>query len=378
MIYREYGRTGKKVSVIGFGGMRFEDIDNEQQCVEMLVHAAERGINYFDTAPAYFGVKGETRFGAGLRQLRRCGLPYYVASKTFESTESGIRREIEQQLKRMDVETIDFYHAWCITDLQSWRERKANGLLDAFRRLRDQKLIGHICVSSHLIGDDIRELLDERVFEGVLFGYSAYNFQAREAAFAAIRRHKIGCAVMNPLGGGLIPQNPDLFAFLVGGELGDEGPVRSRAVVQAALRFLVAHQDISVILVGFENRRQIDDAVDAIRGDRLHDSTVIQRVRQSAAASFSGICTGCRYCLGSCPEDIPIPQLMDAYNQLILRGEKDLINRLKYHWDLPMREAARCIECGRCEESCTQHLQIIERLAAIAEIGDRHAHTTEK
>ena len=105
MIYRSYGRTGKQVSVIGFGGMRFEEIDDEEACVQMLVHAAERGINYFDTAPKYFGVKSEERFGAGLRQLRRRGLPYYVTSKTFEATEKGIRNEIEQQLKRLDVET---------------------------------------------------------------------------------------------------------------------------------------------------------------------------------------------------------------------------------------------------------------------------------
>lgn len=376
MIYRNYGKTGKQVSVIGFGGMRFEAIDDEEACVQMLVHAAERGINYFDTAPKYFGVKSEERFGAGLRQLRRRNLPYYVTSKTFESTEKGIRNEIEQQLKRLGVEAIDFYHAWCITDLESWRQRKARGLLDTFQRLRDEKLIGHICVSSHLIGDDIRELLDEGVFEGVLFGYSAYNFRTREAAFDAIRRHSIGCVVMNPLGGGLIPQNPDLFAFLLGEANDADASTRSQTIVQAALRFLVAHRDIAVTLVGFGNRQHIDEAVDAVEKFAALSGAELDRIKQTAAASFEGICTGCRYCLGSCPEEIRIPQLMDAYNQLILRDEKELVNRLKYHWDVPMDEAARCVECGRCEDACTQHLNIIERLAEIAATGERNAPTT--
>lgn len=367
MIYRNYGKTGKRVSVIGFGGMRFENIDNEEACVEMLVHAAERGINYFDTAPKYFGVRSEQRFGTGLREMRRRGLPYYLSSKTFASTEKQIREEIEQQLKRLDVSTIDFYHAWCITDLEGWRRRKADGLLEAFARLRDEGLIGHVCVSSHLIGDDIRELLDEGVFEGVLFGYSAYNFRTREAAFEAIRRRNIGCVVMNPLGGGLIPQNPDLFGFLRGG---------AATIVQDALRFLVAHEEITVSLVGFGTMDHIDEAVDAVEKFDLPNSAELERIKASAAASFDGICTGCRYCVDGCPENIRIPQLMDAYNQLILRNEEELIDRLKYHWELPFDEAARCTECGRCEDSCTQHLQIIERLAEIAAIGENHVQTT--
>ena len=52
MIYREYGKTGKKVSILGFGGMRFGAVDDLDACVGMMVAAAESGVNYFDTAPA--------------------------------------------------------------------------------------------------------------------------------------------------------------------------------------------------------------------------------------------------------------------------------------------------------------------------------------
>lgn len=366
MIYRPFGKTGKLVSAIGFGGMRFEDIDTEDTCVAMLVRAAERGINYFDTAPKYFGVKSEERFGAGLRELRRRGLPYYVSSKTFESTERGIRREIERQLRRLDVEQIDFYHAWCITDLDGWRQRRSNGLIEAFRKLKEDGLIGHICISSHLIGDEIRVLLDEGVFEGVLFGYSAYNFRTREPAFDGIRRHTIGCVVMNPLGGGLIPQNPDLFGFL------DAAP--DRTVAQAAIQFVVAHEDVAVTLVGFGTIEHVDEAVSAVTAYPLPTATELERIKLSSATSFDGICTGCGYCVDGCPENIRIPRLMDAYNQLILRGEtKQVVNRLKYHWEVPLQEAARCIECRCCEDACTQHLPIVERLEEIIAMADARA-----
>jgi predicted aldo/keto reductase-like oxidoreductase len=149
MIYREYGTTGKKISLLGFGGMRFADIDDHDKCVAMMVAAAQGGVNYFDTAPDYFGIKSETVFGKGLAELRRLNLPYYCATKTFESTERGIRREIDAQLKRLEIPAIDFYHIWCITSLGEWRERKNDGVLAAFRKLKDEGLIKHICISSH-------------------------------------------------------------------------------------------------------------------------------------------------------------------------------------------------------------------------------------
>ncbi|MDR2369832.1 MAG: aldo/keto reductase, partial [Treponema sp.] len=202
MIYRDYGSTGKKVSLLGFGGMRFRDIDDHGECVRMMAAAAEGGINYFDTAPGYFETKSETLYGRGFAELRRRKLPYYVATKTFASGEKAIRAEIEAQLRRLDVPAIDFYHIWCITSLENWRQRKKDGVLDTFRKLKEEGLIRHICVSSHLVKDENRELLSEGVFEGVLFGYSAYNFRTREAAFDAIRAKKLGAVVMNPLGGG--------------------------------------------------------------------------------------------------------------------------------------------------------------------------------
>ena len=63
MIYRTYGRTNKRVSVLGFGGMRFAQIENPELCVTMMLEAAAAGVNYFDTAPKYFDTKGETVFG---------------------------------------------------------------------------------------------------------------------------------------------------------------------------------------------------------------------------------------------------------------------------------------------------------------------------
>lgn len=361
MIYHEYGTTGVKLSAIGFGGMRFEKIGDAKSCVEMMIEAAEGGINYFDTAPKYFGTKSEEVFGEGLGELRRRGLPYYLSTKTDESEEASIRREIEGQLSRLHVDHIDFYHVWCITSLENWGIRKRNGVLETFRRLKEEGLIAHICVSSHLIGDEIRELLLEDLFEGVLFGYSAYNHSTRFKAFEAIRRHNLGAVVMNPLGGGLIPRNPALFEALRTQE--DE------TVVEAALRFLIAHEAITTSLVGFGNKDQVREAIHAAEGYQTLSNDTLEEIKQRLSRSFDGICTGCGYCVEGCPEEIPIPQLMDAYNQKLLYEREEAIReRLKWHWDISPAEAARCTECGNCESTCTQHLDIIERMASISRL----------
>ncbi|MCL2126873.1 MAG: aldo/keto reductase [Treponema sp.] len=365
MLYRDYGRTGKKVSLLGFGGMRFARIDDHEECVRMMAAAAAGGVNYFDTAPGYFDAKSEAVFGKGFAELRRRGLPFYSASKTFASTKDAIRREIEAQLKRMDVPAIDFYHIWCVTSLDNWRGRKKDGVLDTFRKLKDEGLIRHICVSSHLIGDEIKELLMEGVFEGVLFGYSAYNFQTRQAAFDAVREKKLGAVVMNPLGGGLIPQNPDKFSFLR--RPGEEA-------VASALRFLWDHHDISSTLVGFETVEHVQEALAAMDGYKPRTVAELEAVKAGAPASLEGICTGCAYCMGSeadpvCPQGIPIPKLMDAYNHKILNKDDSgdpIGNRLHWHWNMEKSAAAACVACGQCEKVCTQHLNIIERLKEIA------------
>ncbi len=363
MIYREYGKTGKKISVLGFGGMRFKDVKNTDECVEMMREAARAGVNYFDTAPGYFGTKSEKVFGQAFAEFKKQNIPFYCATKTTASDEKSVRKEIDRQLRRLNIDAVDFYHLWCIVSLDDWRQRKEKGVLQTFRKLKDEGLIKHICVSSHLIGEDIRELLMEGVFEGVLFGYSAYNFNTRQAAFQAITKHKIGCVVMNPLGGGIIPNNPDIFDF-----------IKTRpheTVTEAALHFIFSHKEITAALVGFGDREEVREAIKAVETYHEVPTEEIEQIKGRLSSAFQDLCTGCQYC-DNCPEGIPIPKLMEAYNQRRLYGNDEaLLNRLRWHWAVRTAEAEKCVECGQCEEACTQHLPIIERLKEIVAIGKK-------
>jgi len=358
MIYREYGQTGKKISLLGFGGMRFKNIDDHDECIRLMITAAKGGINYFDTAPGYSETKSETVFGKSFAEFRKLGLPYYCATKTFESTETGIRREIEAQLKRLNIDSIDFYHIWCISSLSNWENRKKEGVLKTFIKLKEEGLIKHICISSHLMKNQIKELLMEGVFEGVLFGYSAYNFKTRQEAFDAITEKKLGAVVMNPLGGGLIPEHPDLFNFI---------RRDGESVTAAALRILWDHPEITSTLVGYDTIEHLNETLIAMKDYKPRTLTELEETKMKADISFEGLCTGCGYCDGSCPAAIPIPYYMESYNHKILnKNSKDPIgDRLKWHWNIDRSGAAKCTECGVCEEKCTQHIDIIKRLKEI-------------
>jgi predicted aldo/keto reductase-like oxidoreductase len=359
MLYKPYGTTGLNISAIGFGGMRFPDQSQTEQCANLIKYAYDQGINYFDTAPGYG--KSEELMGVAFKTMlkERATRPFYVSSKTFGADPASVRRDLETSLTRLGLDSIDFYHMWCILTPESYAERKRNGALKEFEKLKAEGLIKHICVSSHMTGGDIGSILSDYPFEGVLLGYSAMNFAYREAAIAAAGNMNRGVVAMNPLGGGLIARESKRFEF-----------VRTRAdetVVEGALRFIINDPRITLALVGFSSTQNVDEAIRAVDHFRPLTEVQVAQIRSGLKQSFNELCTGCCYC-DDCPQGIAVPKYLDAYNHLVLgNGPQDMINRLKWHWGITIEENAldRCTRCGQCNRACTQKLPVHERLAAI-------------
>jgi len=359
MLHKTYGATGISVSTIGFGGMRFADQSKTEECASLVKYAYDRGINYFDTAPGYG--KSEELMGVAFKTMlkERAKRPFYVSSKTFGGDPASVRRDLETSLTRMGLDYIDFYHMWCILTPESYAERKKNGVLKEFERLKEEGLIRHICVSSHMTGGDIGGLLADYPFEGVLLGYSAMNFAYREAALAAAGSLNRGVVTMNPLGGGVIAREAKRFDF-----------VRTRdeeTVVEGALRFIINDPRVTLALVGFSSNDQVDEAVKAAEGFRALSDEQVAKIRSGLKQSFNELCTGCRYC-DECPQGIPVPKYLEAYNHMVLgNGSQDMIDRLRWHWGISLEDNAldRCTQCGLCNRACTQKLPVHERLATI-------------
>jgi len=356
---REYGKTGKEITIVSFGGMRFGEPQKIDANAEIVLHAHNRGINFYDTAPSYCDDKSEEIMGAAFKQLPRDS--FYASTKCASSDAGKLRKSLEKSLKRLNLEKIDFFHIWCVVTLESWKERLEGGAVAEALKAKEEGLIDHVVISSHLQGDELSEVLEEGYFDGALLGYCALNFPYRQKAIETARKLNLGVITMNPLGGGLIPRNPERFAFIRGPE--------DRSVVEAAIRFNVSNPAVTSALVGFSSKQHVDEAVAAVENFTPYPPEHIESVRKNIIDSFDELCTGCGYCV-PCPEGVEIPKLMDAYNYKILDAEERIQDRLRWHWSLSPDDAKGCTLCGACEEACTQHLPIRDRLKEIADLAE--------
>ncbi len=369
MIYREFGKTGKRVSAVGFGGMRFkpEQYANNDysKCVDTILYAREQGINYFDTGALYTDNLNENIFGQAFSQIKK---DFYVTAKastttTGEKTSDEVLRSIERSLKTMHVDKIDFMFLWCVLSYEMGMSYfNKGGVMEGFNKAKELGLIDHICISTHANGEDVRKLLETEAFDGVLLGYNVINFPYRQDALDYAKEAKIGVVTMNPLGGGIIPENPDYFSFLKANE--------EDSAVKGAIRFNVAHEEITVTLVGMNERRHIDEAIEAIEDLSLVTKENMEAIKAKSSKKMDTLCTGCNYCK-NCPAEIPIPKFMDIYNMHMLGTSKEeLMGRLSMHWKIDDWQdiLEGCTQCGQCEEVCTQKLPILKRFEEVKEI----------
>lgn len=366
MIYKEYGKTGKKVSAIGCGGMRFLKRDYEKDidtCAEIVLRAQELGINYFDTAPGYCDDKSELIFGRAFAQMKG---EYYVSTKCalWDATNADeARRMLEQSLTRLHRDTITFYNLWCIKRMEEYeRFMQKGGVYEGIVKAQEEGLVEHICFTTHLAGEDIAKIAQTGLFAGVTLGYNAVNFAYRQAGVDACAKERMGIVTMNPLGGGIIPQNPEYFSFIRGNS--------SDSITVAALKFIVSQPSITVALPGVSSIEELEEDVLAAENLEPMREGYLEEMAKNLGSELNSLCTGCSYC-NECPSEVPIPKLLESYNMYILSGGKDkaITARLGDHWGISADQAQKCIQCGKCEKLCTQKLPIMERLAHIARIS---------
>lgn len=368
MIYKEYGKTGKRVSAVGFGGMRFDTEKPQEQNAELVFYAREKGINFFDTAPDYCKDQSEDIFGTALARMAKERDHIYVCTKgmpTTHDTAEKARTAVKKSLQRLHLDRIDFYYVWCIRKMEHYElAMKPGGQYEGLLRCREEGLIDHIVLSTHLPGNHIRNILQQGKVEGILAGIHILNFPYRWDGVQAAYDMGYGVTAMNPLAGGLIPRHEDTLAFLAHNGL---------TPTQAALRFVIGCPQITVALLGFSTKAHIDMACEIADTNPFITKEELDTLRTHLGKEMDTICTGCGYCVKDCPQQIPVASYMQYYNEKSLFGKSDeeMIKGLpdQHEWHLLAERQAQaddCIQCGQCEEACTQHLPVMDRLREIA------------
>lgn len=375
MQYREFGRTGVKVSALGFGGMRLPEIKvNDKSTVDMeesirVIHRAfELGVNYIDTAPGYCGRLSETAIGKALKGWRD---KVYVSTKNPEEKSGPLSREmLEKSLKNLDISYIDFYHMWGIS-WEDYEERLSvkDGPMDAVLKAKDEGLIKHLSFSTHDAPANIMKLIDTGCFESMLCQYNLLD-RANEAPIAYAGEKGLGVSVMGPVGGGRLVAPSELFSSLLKGS--------SSNTPEAALRFVLANRNVSCALSGMNSIKMVEENAMTASNEsplspeelELIKGTLLENEKLSEL-----YCTGCNYCM-PCPNDVNIPsnfQLMNYHRVYKMTDfAKDMYSQIgSERWitraiDLSGKKADECIECGVCEEKCPQKIEIREWLKETA------------
>jgi len=368
MLYREYGKTDKQVSLIGVGTARLSGEKSDfSRNVEMIHRAIELGVNYFDTAPTYACGASEKILGAAFKETK--GESIYVSSKSMLSsdpTADDVLRRVESALNTLHIGKIHFFHMWSVLTLDQYHKIIApGGPYEGALKAKEQGLIDHICFSAHCSGEEIKQIVSDGYFEGVTLGFNAMNYQHRLEGLRFAASKGLGVAIMNPLAGGLIPQNPVYFEHL-------KSP--NSTVAEGAIRFVAAHNEVSSILIGINSMQDLTQAIDTVS---IRDTITAEQWHELAdqlPVPAEPLCTMCDYCRG-CPAGLAVSRLMSSYNEYILSGysEKHFHEWRKMFLGVYPFQTISCLKCGRCERKCTQHLPIIHRIETLNSICEREA-----
>jgi aryl-alcohol dehydrogenase-like predicted oxidoreductase len=141
---RALGKTGERLSIVGFGGIVVKD-ESPDSAAELVSQAIERGINYYDVAPAYGNA--EERLGPALEPFRGS---VFLACKTQQRDRGGAEAELQRSLERLRTDHFDLYQFHAVTKMAEVEEILApGGAMEAFLDAREQGLIRYIGFSAH-------------------------------------------------------------------------------------------------------------------------------------------------------------------------------------------------------------------------------------
>jgi predicted aldo/keto reductase-like oxidoreductase len=369
MKYRTLGKTGTRVSALGFGAMRLpttgevHEID-ERASIDMLRYAIDQGVNYVDTAYVYHEGNSEIVVGKALQDGYRSQV--YVATKSpvwmVKQTED-FDRFLNEQLARLQTDHIDFYLLHCLQQ-GSWQSMRQLGAVSWAERAQRDGRIGQFGFSFHDSFAVFQEIVDAYDWGFCQIQYNLVNehVQAGTAGLKYAAEKGLGVVIMEPLFGGTLANPPESVR-----EIWHECGCRPADV---ALRWLWDKPEVSLVLSGMSAMAQVEENIDSARRAGIgllteEERVLIRRVRERYEQLSPIPCTKCGYCL-PCPHGVNIPVNFELFNEAtVFQGSSVLLCRNLYHSLPESQRAAACEACGTCEELCPQDIDVSRLMAEV-------------
>lgn len=364
---REFKKLGIKTKLLGFGCMRFPTINgeiDEIKAEEMIDTAYKAGVNYFDTAYVYHNGKSESFIGKVLAKYPRD--TYYIATKLPVwnlKEKEDVKKVIDEQFARLDKEVIDFYllHSMQKKAWDKAVEFEALKVIEEYRKAGKIKYVGFSFHDSYEVFEEIINSYDWD-FCQIQYNYVDTEIQAGLKGYKLTEEKGIPLVIMEPIKGGSLASLPKE----VSEPFRQIHPGWSDA--SWALRFVASHENVKVILSGMSTLEQVKDNLATF--ENLEDLTneeleTINNVAKTLKERTKNGCTGCRYCM-PCPAGVDIPNNFSAWNTYYKYESENAASWAVRQVKASEGYATKCVECGKCEAVCPQHLNIRKDLAQIA------------
>lgn len=370
MVLKEYKNSGKKISLLGFGCMRFPrlysdrvDIDSELS-QKMIDYAYQNGVNYFDTAYPYHGGQSEIFIGKALKKYPRDS--FYLADKMpgwLVNKYEDVEKIFDEQLKRCQVDYFDFYlcHALGKENLKVYDKIDIYSFL--FKKKQEGK-IRHLGFSFHDSPDVLEYIVDKYQwdFAQIQLNYLDWKVQNARIQYEILEKNNLPCIVMEPVRGGTLSTLCEDSVKI----LKNANP--NESIASWAIRFAASLPNVMTVLSGMSTFEQVKDNVDTISNfKKLTDDEylTIENAVEQYCKSITIPCTGCRYCM-DCDSGVDIPEMFKLYNQYILSKAENLYIQLYSQID-SKKQAHNCISCNKCVKNCPQKIDIPENLKKISQ-----------
>jgi len=359
MQYGTLGKTGLRVSRLGFGAMRLpmsgERVDRAA-AIPLLHRAFELGVNYIDTAVNY--CKGDSQRVVG-EAVKSWPGEIIVSTKNhyYGPVEKEWRRHLEESLERLQLESIDVYNTHGLMG-DRLDEAVRPRIIKWLRAARDEGLIKHIGTSFHDNAALLRRVIDSDLYECVTVQYNLLDRKLEQAIAYACEKD-VGVVIMGPIGGGRLAAPNEILSKLL--------PDVTH-MPELALRFVLSNPHVSIALSGMNTREQVEENTAVASEAKALSEAELKAISGHMARlkrMADSYCTGCGYCM-PCPQEVNIPGVFGLYNTAKVYGLLEQARRKYAQWreKAPAHgmQADACIECGKCEELCPQDIEIREQL----------------